>query len=367
MPTLTSPPRTNKQSSAPVVATYDLGTLARDPDGLDSLEDPNGYLRGGIRQWASTLLSNPIAEASDPALTVAHTNRRVVGRLGYVPAMIREADKLERALALDGFFVDESHRATGIGASMMMAAIETRRTLLASGGPSPAALRLYSRLGFQEAGPLRRFLCFNQASPITDRVLKNPSASRATSLLLQPAFATYRTLMSRLLRARGPFEVATSEGFPAEVDPTQINACGYPVSAQQWNWVAKHRQLHFFQVEQSGVPVAWALAGASALRLAGDQGPEHRCLRLLDYQVEERSSEALKPLLVELLRFAARGNFAILEMQVANDALAQLLSRYRFFERGGNCTMRRRAGHLREPIPEGWRVRCSAGDVYYNF
>ncbi|MEO0532080.1 MAG: hypothetical protein AAF266_16125, partial [Planctomycetota bacterium] len=356
-----------KQSDRPAVETASIATLRDEHARFDRLRDPDGYLRGGVKAWAETLAANPVADAADPALSIATVGDLVVGRLGFVAATIQRRGVTEPALSLDGFYVSDGCKRTGIGATLLLSALETRRCLIASGAPSPEAKGLYERVGFKELGPLRRFLHVNRPDPIAHRLLGEGKLATAAAIAVRPIVGGHNWWLTKRLRrtnhqvtksrAVGDWDFSCGTEEPCEG--------GFPITLDQWRWVASKRDLVRIEIRDADKLVAWAVVGGSRMRLAGTVGPWSRTARLLDYDADD--DVARRALVAYLIEHVSREQFDLLEMQVGDSAMATLCRRCRMIEKGGNCVMVRPSKRGTDDTALDWQLRLASGDVLINF
>ncbi|HEX8878152.1 MAG TPA: hypothetical protein VF777_15505 [Phycisphaerales bacterium] len=254
-------------------------------DGLTNrFDDPHGYIARNDATWARMLRENPFAQPTDLAILLAVEDREgqkpaVVGRLGFYagPGEIVDAGATSggrkdfRTFWMDGFFLAEQHRSSGIGGVIMLQGVARCKSLLACGGPSADAQKLYKAAGLKEIGPLKRWVAFNSGVGPARKAFKNaalaaiaaPFASVAAKLLYAAKGATANP--SRLT-----FKPVST--FSPELDALVAQAAmqsgalsRFPRDSRSLNWAMKYRRIKAFEVHESGQLVGYALLKRSVL------------------------------------------------------------------------------------------------------
>jgi hypothetical protein len=121
--------------------------------------------RSRARAWQR----NPYASPDDIVLLVARVGRSCVGYLGLLPSRLRIAGQDERVDWITSCYVPRECRDAGVGALLLMRACGTGQSLAVSGA-SAAALRIYSKLGFESLGALH----YSELDLVKGNVLRAP-------------------------------------------------------------------------------------------------------------------------------------------------------------------------------------------------
>lgn len=251
-------------------------------DGLTGrFDDPHGYITRNDATWARMLRENPFAQPTDLAILLAIADREgqkpaVVGRLGFYagPGEIFDAtgEKKEfRTFWMDGFFLAEEHRSSGIGGVIMLQGVARCKSLLACGGPSTEAQKLYKAAGLKEIGPLKRWVAFNSGIGPARKAFKNAA--------LAAVAAPFASIVAKLLyAAKGAnakpsrLEFKPVASFSPELDALVRQSTGRPDSRSRFprdsrtlNWAMRFRRIKAFEVYESGALAGYVLLKRSIL------------------------------------------------------------------------------------------------------
>lgn len=244
-------------------------------------DDPHGYIARNDATWARMLRENPFAQPTDLAILLAVEEREgqkpaVVGRLGFYagPGEIFDAaagKKDFRTFWMDGFFLAEAHRSSGIGGVIMLQGVARCKSLLACGGPSADAQKLYKAAGLKEIGPLKRWVGFNTGIGPARKVFKNAAlAALAAPFASVAAKLVYAAKGANATPSRLEFKPVAS--FSSSLDTlvaqaaTQPGALSrFPRDARSLNWAMKYRRLKAFEVYEGGTLAGYALLKRSVL------------------------------------------------------------------------------------------------------
>jgi GNAT superfamily N-acetyltransferase len=244
-------------------------------------DDPHGYIARNDATWARMLRENPFAQPTDLAILLAVEDRdgqkpAVVGRLGFYagPGEIFDAAGIKkdfRTFWMDGFFLAEAHRSSGIGGVIMLQGVARCKSLLACGGPSADAQKLYKAAGLKEIGPLKRWVAFNSGIGPARKAFKNTAlAAIAAPFASVAARLVYAAKGANATPSRLEFKPVAS--FSASLDTLVAQAATRPGALSRFardsrslNWAMKYRRIKAFEVYEGGELAGYALLKRSVL------------------------------------------------------------------------------------------------------
>jgi GNAT superfamily N-acetyltransferase len=259
------------------------------------------------------LRENPFAQPGDLAILLAVEDRErqkpaVVGRLGFYAGpgeIFDSAGKKDfRTFWMDGFFLAEQHRSSGIGGVIMLQGVARCKSLLACGGPSADAQKLYKAAGLKEIGPLKRWVAFNSGIGPARKAFKNaafaavaaPFASVAAKLLYAAKGATAKP--SRLAFRRVSSFSPALDAF-VEQAGTQPGALSrFPRDSRTLNWAMRYRRIKALEVYEGGTLAGYALLKRSVLDAAQHGLGRIVVGALLDYFLVHPSRENKRDLVL---------------------------------------------------------------------
>jgi GNAT superfamily N-acetyltransferase len=295
-------------------------TIADIPDdGLARYSDPFGYISRNDAAWVRLLRENPHAQPTDLAILLAVDESNpekpaVVGRLGFYagPGIIRGAgagteEKPFRTFWMDGFFLAESHRSSGIGGMIMLQAVAKCKSLFACGGPSEDATKLYKAAGLKELGPLKRWVFFLNGRPPLLKALKNAPLASLAAPFAGIALRGYYYLKAarahrRIYKIPGAYSSAYVRvaQFSEAIDRLpKPGVSHFPRDSRSLNWAMRHRRIAGFEIFEGDRLVGYALLKRSTLDATQHGLGVLKVGALLDYWLADATPHAK----FELARF----------------------------------------------------------------
>lgn len=253
----------------PIVRVFTLDEI--DSDGLSGrFDDPSGHIRMCDATWAEMVRANPAAQGPDLTMLLALDGDRVVGRLGFHAGTAWVRGARHRIHWMDGYFLDEAYRNSGVGGLIMLQASARCKSILACGGPSDAAQKLYKAAGMKEIGPLRRWLHFPRGIGPARKVLGAGPLAAAASPLAGAALRAFYASRRRGERPRLSYRRV--ERFDQQIDALQASPplpC-FPRDAATLNWALSYRRLRAFEVRraESGPLIGYVLLKRNRMDLS---------------------------------------------------------------------------------------------------
>lgn len=256
--------------------------------------DPYGYIARNDASWVRLLKSNPHVQPGDLAILLAVEDRpekpAVVGRLGFYagPGILQtpEGDKPFRTYWMDGFFLAEEHRSSGVGGLLMLQAVAKCRSLFACGGPSEDAQKLYKATGLKEIGPLKRWVYFLKGRPPALKALKNGALASLAAPFAGLALRIYYGLKGA--GASPKLQYKPVEAFTDAIDQLPPPARSrFPRDSRSLNWAIKHRRIAAFEIWNAGKLSGYALLKRSVLDASQHGLGTLTVGALLDYALAE--------------------------------------------------------------------------------
>lgn len=328
-------------------------TLADIPsDGLaNRYADPHGYLATNTDAWVNLLRDNPNSEPTDLVMLLALDEQEdgsssVIGRLGVHATSWSIDGKEHRIHEMDGFFLDESRRQTGAGAMIILHAIARCKTMLACGGPSADAQKLYKAAGMKEIGPLKRWVYFRSGRPVARKVLKSETLANLFAFPIGLAARAVYTL--RGARAKPKLEYKPVDRFDSRIDAIVATSRQslFPRGSRVLNWALAHRRIKAFEILDRGTLIGYALLKRSILD-ANQHGLGSVCVgALLDYFIADADAGRKKDLALFVMRHfesdrgdgdlaSERGLVEVIEIQVFDPEFDAILKGMGLVHAGG--------------------------------
>lgn len=245
-------------------------------DGLSSrFADPFGYIVRNNAAWVRMLRGNPHAQPTDLAILLAveeplSTGDKpiVVGRLGFYAGsgVSRAAGETKpfRTYWMDGFFLADDHRKSGVGGIIMLQAVAKCKSLFACGGPSEEAQKLYKAAGLKEIGPLKRWVYFLSGRPPALKALKNGALASFAAPFAGIALRVYYAF--KRATARPSLTYREVKEFSSSLDQLTPPATShFPRDRQTLNWALNHRRITAFEIYEGSRLIGYALLKRSLL------------------------------------------------------------------------------------------------------
>lgn len=333
-----------------ILQTFTLADIP--PEGLaNRFSDPRGYLATNTDAWAKLLRDNPHAQPTDLVMLLALDQEAdgtssVIGRLGVHATSWSIDGTPHRIHEMDGFFLDESRRQTGAGAMIILHAIARCKTMLACGGPSADAQKLYKAAGMKEIGPLKRWVYFLSGRPVARKVLKSEALAKLLSFPVGLAARIVYAL--RGAQARPTLQYKAVDRFDSRIDAVVATSrqSFFPRDSRVLNWALTHRRIKAFEIFDQGTLIGYALLKRSMLD-ATQHGLGHVCVgALLDYFIVDADSRRKRDLALFTLRHfetdqgdgdlpSEKGRVDVVELQVFDPEFDAILKGMGLVHAGG--------------------------------
>ncbi|MBX3390312.1 MAG: hypothetical protein KF691_12760 [Phycisphaeraceae bacterium] len=333
-----------------ILKTHTLADIP--PEGIASrYADPHGYLASNTSEWVRLLHDNPHAQPNDLVMLLAldqeeDGSAEVVGRLGVHATTWSIDGKVHRIHEMDGFFLDETRRQTGAGAMIILNAIARCKTMLACGGPSAAAQKLYKAAGMREIGPLKRWVCFLSGRPVARKLFKSETLAKIFAL---PIGVSARVLYAfRGARAQPKLEYKAVDRFDSRIDAIVLASkhSYFPRDSRVLNWALAHRRIKAFEIFDKGSLIGYALLKRSILDATQHGLGRVSVGALLDYFIADIDGPRKRDLALFVLRHfdsdqgdgdlaSERGRVEVVELQVFDPEFDAILKRMGLVHAGG--------------------------------
>jgi len=339
-------------------------TIADIPDdGLSRYSDPFGYIARNDAAWVRLLRENPHAQPTDLAILLAVDESNadkpaVVGRLGFYagPGILRAGsdEKPFRTFWMDGFFLAESHRSSGIGGMIMLQAVAKCKSLFACGGPSEDAQKLYKAAGLRELGPLKRWVYFLNGRPPALKALKNLALASIAAPFAGIALRGYYGV--KALTASRQSKIRPGAYFSGYQQVTQFSeaidqlpkpvASNFPRDARSLNWAMRHRRIAGFEIFDGNGLVGYALLKRSIFDATQHGLGILKIGALLDYWLADPTPQAKFALAQFVIAHfqrdegdgdlpSERGRVDVVEFQVFDPEFDRICKSLGMFHAGG--------------------------------
>lgn len=318
--------------------------------------DPFGYIARNDSEWVRMLRENPHAQPGDLAILLAVEDApapaekpSVVGRLGFYagPGVVRGSDGESkfRTFWMDGFFLAEEHRKSGVGGMLMLQAVAKCKSLFACGGPSEEAQKLYKAAGLKEIGPLKRWVYFLNGRPPARKALKNGAlaliAAPFAGVALRLFYAIKRAGATPSLKYRPVVRFSPAlDALPAP-EPSH-----FPRDSRTLNWALGHRRIAAFEIYDGSQLTGYALLKRSVLDAAQHGLGKLTVGALLDYYLASPTPQNKRDLVLFALDHfrgdtgdgalpSERGRVDVVEFQVFDPEMDAICKSLGMIHAGG--------------------------------
>jgi GNAT superfamily N-acetyltransferase len=354
-----------------LIVSHTIGELSSDPRLLDRYRDPSGYIRQFDAAWVSLLRENPAATVDDVAIILAVDDDVAVGHLGMYAGAASVRGKVYRTFWLSGFFLNPDYVHTGAGGLLLLRALAHWRCLALCGGPRADTVALYKRMGFQELGPLRRYVYFYRPEVIIKKVLRKCSAYVFLSPMVSVLLRTYYGA-KRLGGSPENLSFRRVEAFDESLDALMARRDGkfFPRDSKTLNWVLKHRShVSGFQLVRDDAMAGYVLVRQSREPASGPPHyvPAMTLGTLLDYyDAGDRLANRLAILDWCIPHFQSR-KADVFEVQSKDPAMWKACVRRGMVKIGGNKVMFRPPAGVDITPLDAWRLTLAEGDVILTY
>ena len=332
----------------------------------DSLDDPNAYLPNDLSGWIEMVSDNPHASTEDLALILALDANVIVGKLAMIAGGAPPGSETARTFMLSSFSLNADYRDTGVGGMMLLRAIGNSKSLVASGRPSEDATLLYKHVGFEEIGPLDRYVYFYSTTAITRRLGSLNRMMRPTAPLLDRALAGYYRL--RRPRSKGEIEFRQVESLGEDINALLEKSPfrRFDRNTKVINWAYRHQpSAWLFEIWKGAEIKGFALL--QPREVASGSGPDPSSTlkmgSLLDFYVGDADRDDLLELVDYCVRFFEQRDVDIFECQSNSPKLHSVCASFGMIRRTGNRVLVRALGDGPSATPNGWNLTQAEGDV----
>ena len=352
----------------PEIVGFTVKQLANDPDRLNAFDDPGNYLKESGLRWGEFLAANPKGDEDDVAIVLTVVGGKVVGTLRSIAIELQISNEVYRSTALRAFFLDDKWRKSGAGGMMLLRVLSSSRSAIASGGPSIDATTLYQGVGFQELGPLSRFIYFNSTRALIHTVTKGLPGASAIAQVANPVARSYyrfRAPASKStlrFRAISQFSKGLDTLLLARNDDHTVRLTA------DLNWVLKYsKSITAYEISDGNNLVGYCLIHSENRKATSfpRRLPAMLVVSLLDYYIKDRSAANLR----QLVSFAISGSRElsadVLEIQSNKNDVIACLKQFGFVRAGGSKVL------LRPPRGtaldrDRWLLTQAEGDVIFS-
>ena len=352
----------------PQIASFSLNDLIAKPDRLSAFEDPDTYLKESGPRFVEFIAANPRSAGDDIVLVLTVVDGKIVGSLSAIAIALKIGGETYRSTALRAFFLDGAWRNSGSGGLMLLRILSSVRSAIASGAPDEDATNLYRGVGFQELGPLSRFVYFHSTRPLIHTATRGwlPGAS-GFAALADPAARLYY----RFRAPSSPFalEFRPASRFPEGLD-TLLTARrdDHTVRlAADLNWLLKYSDsLAAYEILKGGRLAGYCLFYFEARKAVAVPRPlpAMRVASLLDFYLEDESLPDFGEVVSFAISRSRQEGVDVLEIQSNQSEVIRILNQFGFVRAGGNRVL------LRPPRGivldrDSWRLTQGEGDVVF--
>lgn len=349
------------------IHSFTIKNITDNPSIFEKYKDPSGYIKNCGAQWVKLLTSNPYAHENDLALILAIDDQTVVGRLGLYSALVLCNRKDEKTFWLDGFFLNNEYKNSGVGGLMILKAISFSKSLLAAGGPRKDAQALYARTGLRELAQLKRFLYFYSVRVILRKYIGVEWLCSFLSSILNTLFPLYYKM--RIHGKKFVLDYKPVECFDKRIDCLIKNIhplnC-FPKYAAVLNWVLQNKKnISAFQIFNKDELIGYCLL-RQIHQKEGDSPeylPEMEVGSLLDYFVTDTSESTLQDLILFCLDFFKKKNIDVCAVQVHDTPMASICRDYGFIHKGGDRVFFRPSPEMKFDRNDRWFLTHGTSDV----
>lgn len=340
------------------IRAFTIQDIRDDADIFAKYEDPHGYFAEYDRLWVDLATSNPHAKATDLAVVFAEDNNQVVGRLGVYPGAAALGQAPVPAASLASFALEDAYKKGGAGGMLLLRVVASHKCLIASGGPSDEAYKLYLATGFRELGPLRRFIHVYRARHIVGRFVKHPRLSRWLSTCAQPLLSLYNRYNLGLRPFGHTLRYTRVERFSDALDELQRGQekNHFPRNADTLNWALDHLNFMAYEISRGERPLGYVLLKRAKV---GNDTTGY----LADYHLTEETPQARLDLLHFCIEEFARMKVSTFECQMLDEAMVGACRRSKLLERQGHMVLFRPARAKKFDTDAEWSLTMASGDV----
>jgi len=346
------------------MVSYTIGELTEDLAVLRRYRDPYGYIEAISPGLWRDLTTNPLADAGDIAVILFLDGDAVVGRLGMWASEVAVGGVHSRNFWLSDFELHEDYRDSGGGGMMLLKAISHSASLVAAGAIPPAVQELYAATGFQELGPLQRYVYFYTPMVIFKTFLRVPFLPSILSVFAAGPLRAYYRLKRR---GQNPgLEFRLVESFSENIDGLTRNENYFPKSSARLNWILADRDRAYgVEVYRDGQICGYcvyrtALADAQT---EPRQLPKMKVGSLLDFYVEGATYEEKLSLIDYSVGFFKPMQMEIFEFQCKDEDLIAICSARGLVKVGGFRVLFRSTPKQRWANEDAWHITQGEGDV----
>ena len=332
----------------------------------NSFDDPYSYLPDDLPRWIEMLSINPHATTDDLALILAVDSNAVVGKLAMIAGGVSPSSERDRTFMLSSFFLSDEYRDTGVGGMMLLRAIGTSKSLVASGRPSDDAALLYKHVGFKEIGPLDRYVYFYSTGAITRRLGRWNQMVRPVAPLLDRTLAGYYRL--RRSRPRNKMEFRQVETLGKNIDALlgKSSLHRFDRNSKVINWAYRHQPAAWlFEIWKNDGLRGFALLQTRdvASHVQPQRTSAMRLGSLLDFYMYESERDDLIELVDFSIRFFALRDVDIFECQSNLPDLHRACASFGMIRRVGNRVLVRSIADGLSAASDSWGLTQAEGDV----
>lgn len=346
------------------LVSYTIGELTEDLAVLGQYRDPYEYVKEISPGLWRDLTTNPSAQAGDLAIILFLDGDAVVGRLGMWASEVAVGGVQSRTYWLSDFVLHEDYRDTGGGGMMLLKAVSHSASLVAAGAIPPAVQELYVAAGFEELGPLRRYVYFYTPKVIFRTFLRVPFLSSALSIVAAgPLKAYYR------LKRKGhktSLEFRPVESFSDNIDDLPRHGNYFPKSSTRLNWILAYRDNAFgVEVFRNGQICGYCLYRTALADAQSEPRrlPEMKVGTLLDFYIEGATLEDKMALIDYSVGFFKPKQMEIFECQGKDEDLIAVCSSRGLVKIGGFRVLFRPTPKQRGTNEDNWHITQGEGDV----
>lgn len=345
------------------------------PEGLSTqFADPHRHIAMCDGAWIKMIRANPAARGDDLAMLLALDDETVVGRLGFHAGAATIAGKQHRIHWMDGYFLDESYRSSGVGGLIMLQASARCKSILACGGPSENAQKLYKAAGLKELGPLRRWVYFTSGIAPARKIFGESVRTRLVAPLAGGLLRGYYLTRRRGARSRLTYQ--SVERFTSELDAIHANPpqSYFPRDAATLNWALAHRRLKGFEIRRDQQIVGYVLLKRNRIDFT-QHGLGHLTAGwMVDYYLADATDTSKQDLALFVIDYFRstpgdgtsqdeQGIVDVVDLQSLDPAFDRICRSLGLLHKGGLRVLFRPPPGVQLPPPEEWFITAAAGDM----
>lgn len=322
------------------IGHWTVGDFRTRQDALLSLRDPHGYLTEYGARWRELVLSNPLAENSDPAISLVLDGDVVVGRLVYYAGQYRLESTLRRTFWFQALGLEPAYRSTGVGGALLIQANQRVGSFSGAGMPSVPARRIYEALGAVRLGPLPRFAAILDPEHLYYRHTSSPSLAWLAGTVTKPILRVQRGYNTRNLSRTAQLEFREVSRLQSSLDEILLAEGRYRMfcGVATLNWVLDHRDFMAYEVWRDRALAGYVLFKLTTVPITGSRRARTASvLYLADFHLADQEMETRRELLAFGLKLAAERRVARFETQVKGDPLEHVCRAAGLLELEGNA------------------------------